>query len=287
MKKISAVVAALRIKHYIKNLLVFVPFIFARDYYSIQNLFCTFLGFCSFCFISSAVYIVNDLKDIEKDKSHPSKKNRPFASGRLTKADGIVMEAFCLVLSFLPLLYVCIFKNVNFSAMVYLLLYFVLNILYSCGLKNVPVIDIFILMSGFLIRIFFGAVVAETFVSSWLCLTTMSASFFLGIGKRRGEINLGTETRNVLKKYNFNFLDKFMYVSLAMAIVFYALWAKEYTKKTMIITVPILVAIFMQYSLDIEGNSDGDPVEVVLGDKKLILFCLLFIITVGAILFLT
>ena len=176
----------------------------------------------------------------------------------------------------------------EYTALAWLLSYFILNLLYSFGLKNIPIVDIIILMSGFLIRILFGAVLADTFVSSWLYLTVMSGAFYFALGKRRNEIiktdSIG-KTRKVLAAYTHNFLDKFMYVSLAMANIFYALWAKEYPKKYMILTVPLVVIICMQYSLDVEGDSDGDPVEVVLCDRKLIIFCLLLIFSMGVILF--
>ena len=282
------IIRLLRIKHYIKNILVFVPLVFMGNNIEFSSLAASFLGFVSFCLICSCIYIVNDAKDIEKDRLHPTKKNRPMASGAVSVKLGIFFAVLCFIISCGIVAYLIIFKNVGKASIVWFLLYFVLNLLYSFGLKNIPIIDIIILRSGFLIRILFGAVIANTFVSSWLYLTVMSGAFYFALGKRRNEIlktSSSGQTRKVLAVYTHNFLDKFMYVSLAMANVFYALWAKEYPKKYMIFTVPLVVVICMQYSLDVEGDSDGDPVEVVLKDKKLVVFSILLAIMMGGILF--
>lgn len=277
----------LRVKHYIKNILVFVPLAFT-GVLDVSKLFFCFLGFLSFSLISSCIYIINDAKDIEKDRLHPKKKNRPMASGVVSIKTGIMIAILCFFLSIGAILYLIQCYGMKYTALAWLLTYFILNLLYSLGLKNIPIVDIIILMSGFLIRILFGAVLADTYVSSWLYLTVMSGAFYFALGKRRNEImkseNVGS-TRKVLKSYSHNFLDKFMYVSLAMTNVFFALWAKEYPKKYMILTVPLVVIICMQYSLDLEGDSYGDPVEVVLGDKKLILFCLALLAVMALIIF--
>lgn len=282
------IIRLLRIKHYIKNILVLVPLAFMGNNIELASLTASLLGLVAFCLICSCIYIVNDAKDIEKDRLHPTKKNRPMASGAVSVKLGIFIAILCFVISCGTVVYLMMFKNVGIASIVWLLLYFALNLLYSFGLKNIPIIDIIILMSGFLIRILFGAVIADTFVSSWLYLTVMSGAFYFALGKRRNEIlktSTSGQTRKVLAAYTHNFLDKFMYVSLAMANVFYALWAKEYPKKYMILTVPLVVVICMQYSLDVEGDSDGDPVEVVLNDKKLAVFTLLLAIMMAGILF--
>ena len=282
------IIRLLRIKHYIKNILVLVPLAFMGNNIELASLTASLLGLVAFCLICSCIYIVNDAKDIEKDRLHPTKKNRPMASGAVSVKLGIFFAVLCFIISCGIVAYLIIFKNVGKASIVWFLLYFVLNLLYSFGLKNIPIIDIIILMSGFLIRILFGAVIANTFVSSWLYLTVMSGAFYFALGKRRNEIlktSTSGQTRKVLAAYTHNFLDKFMYVSLAMANVFYALWAKEYPKKYMILTVPLVVVICMQYRLDVEGDSDGDPVEVVLNDKKLAVFTLLLAIMMAGILF--
>lgn len=277
----------LRVKHYIKNILVFVPLAFTGVLDVSKFIYC-FVGFLSFSLISSCIYIINDAKDIEKDRLHPKKKNRPMASGTVSVKAGISIAIICFLLSVVLILFMVLCYEIKYTALAWLLSYFILNLLYSLDLKNIPIVDIIILMSGFLIRILFGAVLADTVVSSWLYLTVMSGAFYFALGKRRNEImktDTTGKTRKVLEAYNHNFLDKFMYVSLTMANIFYALWAKEYPKKYMVLTVPLVIIICMEYSLNVEGDSDGDPVEVVLGDKKLILFCFVLLVAMALIIF--
>ena len=287
-RKMKDIVRLFRLKHYIKNILVFVPLVFMGSGMSMRKIMHSAAGFLAFCLISSCIYIINAARDIEEDRLHPTKRNRPMASGAVSLRSGILCAIVCFAAAIGSMIYLVFFCGGDVLALGWLLLYFVLNLAYSFWFKNIPIIDIIILMSGFLIRILFGAVIAGTFVSSWLYLTVMSGAFYFALGKRRNEIT-NTEdvgsTRKVLKVYSHSFLDKFMYVSLAMANIFYALWAKEYPKKYMILTVPLVVIICMQYSLDVEGNSDGDPVEVVLRDRKLMIFCLFLIVAMSAILF--
>lgn len=291
MGKFRNILKLLRLKHCIKNFLVFVPLIFMRDEGGGQRILYVLIGFISFSLIASTIYIINDAKDVEKDKLHPTKKNRPFASGKISIAEGFVYAVCCFFISIGLLSYLIVFHHVSFFALFNLLLYFILNLAYSLGLKNIPIIDITILTAGFLIRVMFGAILAGTYVSSWLYLTIVSAAFYLGLGKRRNEIKMvegGIDgaTRSVLQKYTLNFLDKFMYLCLGMTCVFYALWAKEYPNPYMILTVPVVIIIFMQYSLDIESSYDGDPVEVVFADKKILAFCLLFLCMLFGIIYL-
>ncbi len=99
-----------------------------------------------------------------------------------------------------------------------------MNVLYSAGLKNIPIVDVVILALGFILRIYYGGAIIEVPISSWLMLTITAASLFLGFGKRRNELLKGTKTRKVLQAYNYNFLDKIMYLFLSLTLVFYSLW---------------------------------------------------------------
>lgn len=291
MEKLKNIIALLRFKHCIKNLLIFIPLIFTGRSIDFEKLLYVFLGFISFTLIASTIYIINDAKDLQNDKLHPTKKNRPLASGKIQILEGSIYAICCFLISSGLITYLIIYHKISFLALLNLLVYFILNVAYSLGLKNIPIIDIIILMGGFLIRVIFGAVLAGTYVSSWLYLTIMSSAFYFGLGKRRNEIRMietgkNGLTRAVLQKYSLNFLDKFMYLCLGMTCVFYALWAKEYPSPYMIWTVPMIIIIFMQYGLDIEGAYDGDPVEVIFADKKLIIFCLIFLCMLFGILYL-
>lgn len=259
----------LRIKHYIKNLLVFIPMIFGGVFFDIQKLIRAGGGFVSFCFVSSVVYILNDLRDIDRDRQHPIKKNRPLASGSIKKNTAIKVMVLCFALAVIISVYL---KNVK--AIICLALYFLLNIAYSMGLKNKPIVDIVILAFGFVVRVIYGGYITNVEVSKWLYLVVLTGSLYMGLCKRRNEFKVQANTRDVLKYYNVGFLDKNMYVCLALTNVFFALWTLEISNPMAIYTVPIFIILLMRYSWDVEGDSDGDPVEVILRDK--VLLCIVF-----------
>lgn len=267
----------LRVKHYIKNMLIFIPLFFNRTFFDKQSLLNAIIGFLSFSLICSAVYIFNDIKDAEKDRLHPIKRKRPIASGDVSVLKAIVILIICFVLSIALNLIVCMRITDGWS-FAFLLLYFVLNVAYSLKLKRLPVVDVVILTSGFIIRVIYGAIITDINISGWLYLTVFAGAFFLGLGKRRNEMKrLGNEgdTRSVLQYYNYDFLDKNMYVCVALADTFYALWAIETSIPYMVWTVPLVIVILMKYSLNIEKDEGGDPVEVLFNDKILIFLCLL------------
>ena len=260
-----------RVKHYIKNLLVFVPLFFAGEIFNISLMKYAIVGFVCFCLISSAVYILNDIQDIEKDRLHPKKKNRPLASGRISIKKGILFFAGCILIAFI----ISGFQMKLYGTAA-LLLYFILNVAYSMELKNKPIIDIVILASGFVIRIIYGGLIVGIPISKWLYLVVVTGSLFMGLGKRRNELTHQENTREVLKYYSESFLDKNMYVCFTLVIVFYAMWTLDSANAKMIWTVPALIIILMKYSMDIEGDSDGDPVDVLLNDRILVFLVLLY-----------
>lgn len=256
----------LRIKHYIKNFLVFIPMFFGGTIFDLDKLIRTSLGFVCFCFLSSAVYILNDYRDIEKDRNHPTKRNRPLASGKIKPSQALIIMGCCLLaVAGISLIFLDSWKGTLCLA-----LYFGLNFAYSVGLKNRPIIDILILASGFILRVFYGGFITDIEISKWLYLVVTTGSLYMGLGKRRNELKKQTDTREVLKFYNEAFLDKNMYVCVALTNVFYALWTLELPNSKISWTVPAFIIMLMCYSLDIEGNSDGDPVEVIFHDKILI-----------------
>ena len=282
LKKIKYHIDLMRPKHYLKNVLIFVPLVFSGLLLTPDSLIKTIIGFIDFSIVASTIYIINDLKDIEKDKRHPKKKNRPLASGKIS-----INEALCQILIMLIVLILSLLIfPISIISMALLLGYFLLNIGYSFGLKNIPILDVFIIVLGFLIRILFGANLIQVRVSKWLYLTIITISFFLSLGKRRNEIliqNKEKDTREVLKYYNKEFIDKNMYMNLGMAIVFYSLWATDELivlriSENLIWTIPLIIVICMKYSLDLETGGDGDPTNVILEDK--ILLGLIFILGV-------
>ncbi len=269
----------MRVKHYVKNLLIFVPVFFSKKIFDLSMISQVCIGFVCFSLISSAVYILNDIRDVEKDRKHPKKKNRPIASGKINKLQAVFLMIMCILI---PMTTGLFFLR---EGIIFLILYLFLNMAYSMGLKNYPIIDVVLLTAGFVIRVLYGGVIANVEVSEWLYLVIVSGALYMGFGKRRNELKQQKNTRKVLKHYNDAFLDKNMYVAVALVIVFYSMWAIESINPLMIWTVPFFMIILMKYSFDVEGNSDGDPVEVILQDKVLILLILLYAICVFILLY--
>ena len=270
----------IRAKHWIKNCIIFLPLIFSREINQ-TNIILTILGFISFSLASSIIYIINDIRDKEKDKNHPTKKNRPIAAGTISIPSALTIAGLFLIITIAILIYL---STYNHFISIYIISYILLNIMYSFGLKNIPLLDVFILALGFLIRVLYGGALINVEVSTWLFLTVLSISFYLGLGKRRNELmaqeKIGNNTRSVLKYYNKEFLDKNMYMCLSMTIIFYSLWCQDLNSKYIMWTIPVVLLICMKYSLNIESNSSGDPVEVLLKDKVLILLIGIYAIAI-------
>ncbi len=275
-------IKCLRPHHWIKNILVFLPVIFNRSLFDGELAIKAVVGIAAFSFAASAIYILNDMMDYEKDRAHPVKCRRPIASGKVRKeiaaVIGIVLTLLAMAVSW---------KIAGVMAVAMLFLYAVINVGYSMGLKNCPIVDVVILVMGFLLRIFYGSAVTGIEISNWLYLTIIAFAFYFGLGKRRNELaGSGGKTRKVLQYYNNNFLDKNMYMCVALGIMFYSLWTIEHTSRFLVWSVPMVLVICMKYSLDIEGRSDGDPVEVLVHDKVLVIMCLVYGLAVLGMLYL-
>ena len=266
----------IRIKHYLKNLLVFLPAIFSGMLFDVNIFLRAVIMFLTFSFTSSIIYVINDINDIESDRKHPIKKNRPLASGKISKTKAIVTICI-LVLLIVGLLYIADILF-DFSLLI-LLFYFIINLGYSFGLKNIPLVDITILALGFVLRVTYGGVGLEIDISNWLFLTVLSISFYMALGKRRNElIKNGSNSRKVLKSYNKDFLDKNMYMFLALTIVFYSLWAvSAFSNEIFKYSIILVIVILLKYCMDVEDDNFGDPIEVITHDKVLLILGIIYI----------
>lgn len=266
----------MRVKHWIKNLLLFFPIIFSGQLLKPDVFFTVFMGFLIFNFTASIIYILNDFKDLERDRQHPKKKSRPLASGQVSRVEAIGVVLLLTVAVIIFAVISC-YSPLPQYYWLYLFCYFCMNVAYSLYLKHVPLVDVSILAGGYLIRLLCGGELAETGVSEWMFLTVLSAALFLGFGKRRNELQqYGFQNRESLKKYTEAFLDKSVWLFLSLTIVFYALSCADKNTAVaqegihMLWTVPVIILVLLRYSLILEnGSSDGDPVEVVQKDRWL------------------
>lgn len=289
MNTLKNYIKLMRVNHYVKNFLIFLPLFFSGYFLTWNLLYKNLFGFLSFSLLASVIYIINDINDIENDKKHSVKCKRPLPSGAITIQNASILA---FILFILALLFNYIASNKNVYAWLILITYFLLNFGYSKGLKSVPIIDVAILALGYLFRVLYGSEIVNIEVSNWLYLTITSISFYLGLGKRRNELlKQKSDTRKVLQFYNYNFLDKNMYMCLTLAILFYSLWTvdiattQRITNNKLAWTVPLVLLLSMKYSLNIESDSEGDPTEVILNDKVLIVLILIFILIMSLIIY--
>lgn len=254
----------------------------------LPKMLATLLGFLAFCAVSSAVYILNDIRDVQKDRLHSTKKHRPLASGAIS-----IKTAWILLVILLAVAAVLQYYSApRLLPVLLLLVYLGSNVGYSLGLKNIPILDVAILSAGYLIRVLYGAQIEQIAISNWLYLTLFAFSFYLSLGKRRNELRTQEgETRAVLMQYSQGFLDKMMYLFLALTIVFYSLWTVDpitlsrLAHNGLVWTVPLVIIICMKYSFNMERGGDGDPIEVLLHDKILLALAAVFCLAMMGIIY--
>lgn len=274
---------SMRPEQWIKNFFVFTALLFSKNLFNLSKDIDALVGFIIFCMITGCAYMINDLVDLEKDKLHPTKSQRPIASGRLNKTTAIkITTIICLVsLSF------AFYINSFFGIIV--LTYFLLNIGYSIYFKNIVIIDVVTIASGFVLRVLGGAVIISVTSSQWLILCTILLSLFLGFSKRRHELVLlednATGHRKVLEHYSPYFLDQMISVVTASTVICYALYtmSKDTIEKLgtskLIYTIPfVLYGIFRYLYLVHQKEKGGSPTEIVFTDKPMIVNIILWVI---------
>jgi 4-hydroxybenzoate polyprenyltransferase len=265
--------AALRPKQWTKNVVVFAALVFDLKLFDLNRLLLSTGAFVCFCLASSAVYIVNDLRDVESDRLHPRKRLRPIASGQISNATAWGMVAI-LILASLPL---ALLLQPEFGAVV--LGYLVLMTAYTFVLKHLVIVDVFAISAGFVLRAAGGAIVLDVPISPWLYLCTVLLSLFIGFGKRRHELLLlddtaGSHRRN-LDEYSPALLDQFIMISAAATIMAYALYTVEAETlpddRSMMLTIPFVVYAIMRYLFLVHRrDGGGSPEQVLLTDMPLL-----------------
>jgi 4-hydroxybenzoate polyprenyltransferase len=275
-----ALINAMRPKQWTKNSFVFFALVFDKQLFHLNAFMRTLEGFFLFCLISSTVYLFNDIADVESDRRHPTKKNRPIASGALPIN---VAWSAAFVLSIITLALGYLLSPVFTSI---LALYLVINLLYSRWLKHVPILDVLIVAAGFVLRVGAGAslIVVERF-SPWLYVVTTLFALFIGFGKRRAEMTLlekgAGSHRKVLDGYTLPLLDQYITIVSGTTIVAYSFYTFSAVNlppnHSMMLTIPFAVyGIFRYLQLIQTGHAAGSPDEVALKDRPLQLTALLW-----------
>jgi 4-hydroxybenzoate polyprenyltransferase len=288
---LSALLKTMRLRQWIKNVFIFFALIFDKQLFTLEPFLRTVAGFFLFCLISSAVYLLNDIADIEADRQHPEKKHRPLASGTLPV--GVALGA-AILLTLITLLF-GYWMAPAFAGI--LAIYLILNILYSFWLKHVPILDVLIVSSGFVLRVAAGVtlITVERF-SPWLYVITTLFSLYIGLGKRRAEMNLLAEGaaahRKVLDGYTIPLLDQYITIVSGMTIITYSLYTFSAPNlplnHSMMLTIPFVVyGIFRYLQLIQTGHAAGAPDEVALKDRALQITVLLWGLAVIAVFYLS
>lgn len=269
---LAALVRALRPQQWLKNTFVLAPLVFAKVIFDADRTQRAALAFAAFSMLASAIYVFNDMRDLEKDRQHPRKRRRPLAAGLvpipLAVAVALILGAGGLALAF----------GLTWSFGAVVSAYAVLNVLYTLGLKNVPLIDIFMIALGFVLRVLGGGYAIRVDVSQWILLCTIFLALFLGANKRRaeiGELGTGGATRVSLQGYNLHFLDHIVTALAALSILSYALYCKDPSTVRrfgphLIFTIPIVMFGIFRYLLLVWRDGKGSsPTEVVMSDRGL------------------
>ena len=257
----------IRVKSWLKNILVLFPIVFSLELFDADVLLKACILTLSFCLISSAVYVFNDINDVENDRKHDVKKNRPIAAGLISIPVAWVMMICLIALGFCAAFYA------EKKAIIFLAAYVLINILYSKGLKKKVIIDCFCIAAGFVLRVMVGGTVVEAGVSGWMFLTIVALSLFMAFGKRRGELQTHGEkgTRDVLGVYDMFFLDGAVFMCAGLTMVFYSLWSIS-QKTNLVYTVPIVLFLIIRYLyLVFKGCSEADPTTMILSDKTMLI----------------
>lgn len=299
----------LRPRQWMKNFAIFAAIVFAGKLFDPDILLKTFFGFIVFCLLSSAIYIINDIFDINKDRLHPTKKYRPLAHKDISIPVGFIIAIILTIVSFL------IATQITTAFILLIIFYLILQVSYSLFLKNIAVTDILALAAGYILRVYAGEFISGYHISVWLLLTTISLSLFLAIGKRRSELTLISKytsdqiekTRKSLSHYSERLLDVYASVFATSTFISYSLFTflenprgfkisldllmpeflpAFFERKWLMITIIPVVYGIMRYMQDIYEKHEGEsPEKVLLSDTPLLITVVVWIFLVIGIIY--
>lgn len=270
--QLLGLIQLMRPKQWVKNGFVFAALVFSGEFLDADAVSSVLLAALLFCVGSSATYVINDLKDIERDRRHPKKsKSRPLAAGTVTVPAALVLLAG---------LYAVLAAGWLMAPRVVAVIagYLVLNLAYTFVLKHQPVLDIFTIAAGFVLRVYAGAMALDVPVSSWMFITTLCLALYLAAVKRRQELSQsGTEGRKVLEKYTVSLVDRYAEMSATGALLFYSMFVVS-SKPDLVITIPLVLFGLFRYWFVVEALDGGEsPTDALLADWQLLLTVLLWV----------
>lgn len=269
----------LRIEQWVKNLFVFLPLFFSGNITHFDLLLQSIFAFIVFSLVASSIYIINDYSDIESDRKHPEKKNRPLANGTISKARAKIILVILLVLVLVALFFAKDFllsNWLNFGSIV--AFYFVMNLAYTFKLKHVAIVDVMTISIGFVLRVLAGGFATGILISQWAILLTFVLALVLAIGKRRGELinaQISGRTRKSLDGYNVQFADIALSISCTLAIVCYLMFTlspevQQRFHPRVFYTVIFVVFAFLRYlQQTLVYNKTESPTKIIYKDRSI------------------
>ncbi|UII30968.1 decaprenyl-phosphate phosphoribosyltransferase [Fulvivirga ulvae] len=272
MGKVGDVIRLIRVKQWVKNVFLFIPIFFAGEIFNVNKLLMVLTGFGIYCMCASAVYILNDIKDVDLDRIHPEKSKRPLASGAISLVTAYFLYAIFLVSS----LVLSFTIDVNFFVII--VAYMLINVAYSLGLKKISILDLMLVSIGFVLRVVAGGVVADVPLSHWLIIMTFLLSLFIVLAKRRDDLvefkNSGKVLRASSQHYNLDYIHSILTMLSAILITAYITYTlsddiqQQFHTDDLYLTSIFVIAGVMRYiQITMVENNSGFPTSILYKDR--------------------
>jgi decaprenyl-phosphate phosphoribosyltransferase len=281
---LKIIIKLFRVKHWIKNLFIFIPLFFSGDIFNSEKLIPTIIVFIGFSFVASFIYIINDVFDIEFDKIHLEKRNRPIASGKISIKQSLILGVFVLVSGLI------IIFNISINGLLLTIFYVVLNLLYSIKLKQIPIVDFIIVSLGFVIRILIGGEIGSIELTQWIIVMIFLLSLFIAVTKRRDDVyqyeSLNKINRKVVSDYTVEYMDNLITIISSVLLVSYLLFItsedvlSRYSLEYLLVSfLFVLIGVFRYNQITYVKNKSGSPIKILFKDLFLQITILFWLLT--------
>lgn len=279
METLKNILKIIRPHQWVKNFFIFLPMFFYGKFLDYSCWISSLFAFASFSLIASSIYCLNDIMDVESDRRHPTKKERPIASGSISMRAGIIIMSFCIICA-CAILYIACYRDIFYdgkTVVAFCSLYFILNIAYSLKLKQIAIVDVFIIATGFVLRIFTGGGAAGIPISHWIVLLTFLLALFLALSKRRDDVLLydstGEKARTNIIRYNVSFLNQAISIVASITMVCYIMYtvSEEVVLRTgtpylYTTSIFVLAGIIRYLQITVVDAKSGNPTKILLKD---------------------
>lgn len=274
---VKDIARVIRPQQWIKNVFVLVPLFFGGSLLDTTDIIAAVTAAMAFCFISSSIYCLNDIIDVEDDRRHPTKCHRPIAAGKISVAQAYVMMALMVALSFGS---VALLGGYALGVGVVVGLYMLMNVAYCFVLKRYAILDVCTIAFGFVLRLFAGGIATGIGLSNWIVLMTFLLTLFLSFAKRRDDVlkmnQTGHAPRKNTSRYNLDFINQAITITATVTLVCYVMYTvspeveqRIGTRYLYLTTVFVIIGILRYLQLTLVDNKSGDPTKAMLHDRVL------------------